>query len=392
MSKFKLTAIILITALITATVSVGGMYVALVGIPGLLSPRLLSGYNKLDYSLEVLREQFYQDFDFADMTDAAIAAAADSLGDPYTAYLTSDEWADFNEGLSGKYTGIGVTAAGTDDSEYIVVVAPFDGSPAEKAGIKPLDEILEVDGVPAYYKDFEAIMASIRGEKGTPVTLRVRHSDGTEQEMTIIRDVIYMQSVSHEMMGAIGYIRISAFDEQTGRDFRSALKDVTQNGAQGLILDLRSNGGGLVDACCEVADALLDGDVIVYTEDRQGRREYANATKGATQLPMTVLIDRGTASASEILAGALRDNDVAVVIGETSFGKGLIQTTIPFSDGSALKYTVQRYFTPGGSDINHVGIVPDVEVIIPDEDYATLTQENDPQLLKAIEIVNGLIQ
>ena len=252
------------------------------------------------------------------------------------------------------------------------------GSPADKAGVVPQDLILTVDG--ESYTDSEVMASAIRGKKGTKVTLMIYH-DGKEKEIELIRDTITVESVTWEMVDDnIGYIKISSFVENTGADFNNALQSVEGKQPKGLILDLRNNGGGLVDQCVEVADAFLDEGVVCYVEDKNGKSETYDAVDGKTAIPTVILINESSASASEILAAALKDNGFDIV-GTKSFGKGVIQTTIEMKDGSALKLTIMQYLSPDKHAIHEKGIKPTVKV---EDDDKT---EADEQLEKAEELL-----
>ncbi len=278
---------------------------------------------------------------------------------------------------TGNYSGVGITFSEDDDGNFQVLEVNA-GSPAEKAGVVEGDLILTVDG--QAYTNSEVMAAAIRGKKGTEVTLMLFH-DGKEKEVKMVRDDIVLQSVTWEMLdNSIGYIKISSFLNNTGADFKEALQAVEKNKAKGLILDLRNNGGGLVDQSVEVADELLDEGVVCYVEDKNGKTETYNAYDGKTKIPAVVLINESSASASEILAGALKDNGYEIV-GTKSFGKGVIQTTIEMDDGSALKLTIMQYLSPDKHVIHQKGIKPTVKV----EDKEKT--EADEQLEKAEELL-----
>ncbi len=346
-------------------------------------------FAKLNSVINALDDKFYQDIDVDAMLEGAIDGAVKSLGDPYTNYMNAEDWGEFNEMISGKYDGIGVYMYNKVDEDRIFII-PMDNSPAIDAGVQSLDKIISVNGVEVFAEDMDYALNNIRGKKGTTVTLVVqRKADDSIEELTITRDTIYMESVSSEVIDSNGYIRISSFDEQTHIDFRKHLNELLGQNITGLIIDLRSNGGGLVDTSTAIADMLLPDCVIVYTEDKYGKREYTKSKASMVDIPLVLLIDGGTASASEILAGALRDNGRATLVGETSFGKGLIQAPVIYGDGTALKITIQRYFTPSGEDINKSGINPDVEVIIPPENYPLQSRDDDTQLYKALEILKS---
>ncbi|MBR0456630.1 MAG: S41 family peptidase [Firmicutes bacterium] len=320
---------------------------------------------------------YLNEYDEKDLVDGAYAGYVSGLGDPYSEYMTKEDYESWMASATGNYSGVGITFSEDDDGNFQVLEVNA-GSPAEKAGVVEGDLILTVDG--QTYTNSEVMAAAIRGKKGTEVTLMLFH-DGKEKEVKMVRDDIVLQSVTWEMLdNSIGYIKISSFLNNTGADFKEALQAVEKNKAKGLILDLRNNGGGLVDQSVEVADELLDEGVVCYVEDKNGKTETYNAYDGKTKIPAVVLINESSASASEILAGALKDNGYEIV-GTKSFGKGVIQTTIEMDDGSALKLTIMQYLSPDKHVIHQKGIKPTVKV----EDKEKT--EADEQLEKAEELL-----
>ena len=241
------------------------------------------------------------------------------IGDPYSAYLNKQEYENLMIAASGEFEGIGVTVA-PDKNGYINVVAPIDDTPAFKAGIKSEDKIIAVDGVEYTGETIDAAVAAMRGKEGTEVTIQVLRGD-TTLEFTLKRAKIILQTVKSEILvGQIGYIRISSFEKHTAEDFRKALRNMEFNGVKGLIIDLRDNPGGLVDVCIEIADALMPEGIITYTEDRHGQRNYFTSDPGATEIPFVVMINGGSASASEIVAAAVKDSEPGKIVGTTSYG------------------------------------------------------------------------
>lgn len=320
---------------------------------------------------------YLNDYEEQDLIDGAYEGYVAGLGDPYSSYMTKEAYDSWMASATGNYSGVGITFSENEDGAFEVLeVNP--GSPADKAGVVPQDLLLSVDG--KTYTDSEVMASAIRGKKGTEVTLMIYH-DGEEKEIKLIRDKITLQSVTWEMLdGETGYIKISSFLENTGADFSKALSSVEAKGAKGLILDLRNNGGGLVDQCVEVADQFLDEGVVCYVEDKKGETETYDAVDGKTNIPTVVMINESSASASEILAGALKDNGFEIV-GTKSFGKGVIQTTLTMDDGSALKLTIMQYLSPDKHVIHEKGIKPTVKV--KDKEQT----EADEQLEKAEELL-----
>ena len=320
---------------------------------------------------------YLNDYKEQDLIDGAYEGYVAGLGDPYSSYMTKEAYDSWMASATGNYSGVGITFTENEDGAFEVLeVNP--GSPADKAGVVPQDMILSVDG--KTYTDSEVMASAIRGKKGTEVTLMIYH-DGKEKEIKLIRDKIILKSVTWEMLDdKTGYIKISSFLENTGEDFDKALKAVEAKNAKGLILDLRNNGGGLVDQCVEVADEFLDEGVVCYVEDKNGKTETYDAVDGKTNIPTVVLINESSASASEILAGALKDNGFEIV-GTKSFGKGVIQTTLTMNDGSALKLTIMQYLSPDKHVIHEKGIKPTVKVKDKED------TEEDEQLEKAEELL-----
>lgn len=297
------------------------------------------------------------------LIEGAIKGMFESLGDPYSVYMTKEEFKNFNESTKGSYGGIGVIVTKGEDG-YVTVVAPIEDTPGEKAGLKTNDKIIKVDDKDIMGIDLEEAVTLMKGKKGTEVTLTVMRDAVQEPKIfKIIREEIILKTVKNNMMeNDIGYIRISMFDEDTGSEFRKALDALKLEGMKGLILDLRQNPGGFINQCVEVADELLDEGLVVYTEDKAKKREDYKSKSGKLEVPFVVLIDGGSASASEIVSGAIKDRKAGLLIGTKTFGKGLVQSIEQLKDGSGMKLTTQKYYTPNGISINKIGIEPDIEV------------------------------
>ena len=319
----------------------------------------------------------WDDYDQKELTDNAYRGYVAGLGDKYSAYMTKEEYDSYQTSSLGTYSGIGVTFEMLDTGEYVIVAVTKD-SPASKAGLEPDDIILEVDG--KYYDNNDIMASKIRGEKGTEVTLTILHND-KEKKVTMIRDTINQDSVDHKMLdGSTGYIQISQFIETTGDDFEAALKDIEKQGADKLILDLRNNGGGLVDDAITVADQFLDEGVACYVKDRNGMTDQYKVADGKTDLETVVLVNQNSASASEILSAAMQDNGYQIV-GEKTFGKGIIQTSFVLPEGDALKLTILEYLSPKKHKVHEEGVTPDVKVKDKED------TEEDEQLEKAEDLL-----
>ena len=378
----KLLKVISITVIITSIVTFMATSSFFTYVLKAHSTASLPGSEKLFEVMNILDDKYYQDIDKNQAVEKAVGAMVSSLGDPYTTYMNKEEWTEFNTYITGTYSGVGLTVSGDKTDNKIVVISPFDGSPSDKAGIKAGDKIIKVNGEEVFADNIDTATSKMKGEKGTTVTLTVLKKDTKEVvDIVITRDEIKMQSVRSEMKGDIGYIRLSIFDTDTGNEFANHLEKMRNSGAKALIIDVRNNGGGVVSAVVQVAESLLKPDsMIFYTQDKHGKRQDFKTRGSGVDLPTVLLINEGSASASEILAGSLRDNKKATLVGNKSFGKGVVQQPVSLKDGSVVKVTVEKYFTPIGEDINKQGIKPDVEV--------NLVSEKDEQLQKAIEILN----
>jgi carboxyl-terminal processing protease len=317
-----------------------------------------------------------------DLLDGMKRGMTAAVGDPFTEYLTAEETTAFNESLNGTFEGIGAELG--KEGNFVIVVAPIKGTPADKAGIQPQDIIVEIDGESAADITISEAVNRIRGPKGEEVVLTIIR-DGQQLEVPIIRDTINIASVEWEQQGSIGIITISRFGDDTTELTRQAATELKEAGVTGIVLDMRGNPGGLLNTSVEVSSVWLPKGSTVLEEKRGG--EVIETFKTSTNpilagVPTVILINEGSASASEIVAGALRDNDVATIYGKTSFGKGSVQRLIPLSAGGSLKVTIARWFTPDGVSIDKEGITPDTEVELTAEDREA---DRDPQLDAAIQ-------
>lgn len=319
--------------------------------------------DKLLSLKEYIKTNYVEEAEDGKLIEGAIKGMFESLGDPYSAYMTKEEFINFNESTTGTYGGIGVIVSMGEEG-YVTVVAPIEDTPGEKAGLKTNDKIIKVDDKDIIGIDLEAAVALLKGQKGTRVKLTVMRENIKEpKEFNITREIIILKTVKSDMMeNDIGYIRISMFDEDTGSEFRKALEDLKSKNMKGLIVDLRQNPGGYITQCVEVADELLDEGLVVYTVDKSKKRENYKSGRDKVEVPFVVLIDEGSASASEILSGAVKDRKAGLLIGVKTFGKGLVQSIEQLRDGSGVKLTTQKYYTPSGISINKIGIQPDIEV------------------------------
>lgn len=340
---------------------------------------------------------YYEEYSEVELYDMVYDGMLMSLGDPYSDYFTPEEMTLFMESSSGTYEGIGVVVSYSEDGDEVMVVAPYEGAPGDQAGMRPGDIIKFVDGIDLYGMSLEEAVTYIKGEKNTPVVLTI-YRPSTEEtfDLTIIRDEITEETVFYEVLDdSVGYIRLTGFQEVTDEQFDAALDVLLEGeGIEGLIIDLRNNPGGSLDTVLNICDRILGEELIVYTENKYGdRKEYFSDAETYLDLPIVVLVNEYSASASEILSGALKDLGVGTLVGNTTFGKGLVQNIVPLEDGSAVKVTIARYYTPSGNYINEVGIEPDVEILLEDEAVYMFDTEHDEdvQLQKAIEVLGDII-
>ncbi len=323
------------------------------------------------------------------LKDGAVEGYVAALGDEYTQYIPSSEMESYTEEITGSFYGIGIYMIADDESGRIVVYDPIPGTPAEKAGIKRGDKIIRVDGKEYTSKELSDISKYIKGEQGTKVNLVIER-DGQELSFDIERAKINTNPITTEILKEnIGYIKIPSFDTDVAKNFKQKYQELQEKGARSLIIDLRNNGGGIVDEATEIADYILDkGSTIISTVDNKGNKKVTTSeNEPIINTKIIILVNENTASASEILACSLKDNNKATVIGTKTYGKGIIQTLFSLSDGSGLKITTAEYYTPNGETIHNVGVTPNIEVKIPDDvknPYA-LSNEEDSQLYKAIE-------
>ena len=383
-----------IVSFIAGMAVMGVIGVGINGVAGngaVSSSRLGERYEKIEKKLDTIDKtisDYYlnqEDIDLDQLEEGIYAGYVAGLDEAYTTYYTAEEFEDVMEASSGSYSGIGAYVSQNMNTGLITIVKPFEGSPAEKAGIQKEDILYKVEGEEVTGQDLTMVVARLKGEEGTMVNITIyRQSEDKYIDLSVERAVVNVPTVEHKMLdNNIGYIQIAEFEEVTAEQFKEAVSDLQEQGMEKLIFDLRDNGGGLLDSVCDVLDTILPKMMLVYTEDKDGnRREEWSEDDEAVDLPMAVLINGNTASASEIFTGALKDYDKAEIIGTTSYGKGIVQSIIPFSDGSALKVTSSKYYTPSGICIHGVGIEPDQTV-----EYDR-TLEYDNQLQAAIDYLN----
>mgnify|MGYP005887897703 FL=1 len=331
---------------------------------------------------------FLDDIDQEKMQDAVCKGMVNGLGDTYAAYYNEEEYQDMKEKTSGNYCGIGAVVSQSATDGAISIVQTIKGGPAEKAGMKSGDMIVEVDGISTQGMDLTALISKTKGDAGTKVKVTVLR-DGHQKKYTITRKEIHSQTVESRMLdNKIGYIAVSSFEEVTKQQFRDALKKLEKEGEKSLIIDLRNNGGGLLSTAVDMLDRLLPKGTLVYTKDKNGEKEIYSATdEESFDKPVAILVNENSASASEVFSGAMQDYKKAVLVGNTTFGKGIVQTVFDLPDGTALKLTTSKYYTPKGRNIHGTGLEPDISVAL---DETTYTQKKsgltiDNQMERAVE-------
>ena len=345
--------------------------------------------QKLNYLEELIDTEYLDEKDESSLREGLYAGLLAGLKDPYSTYYTAEQYKELNTSNEGSYVGIGAVLQ-KEDGGGAKVVQLYEGGPGEQAGLKTGDVIKAVDGTDVTEKETSDIASMVRDSDKDFVTLTIQREDEekTQNIKVEIRDV-EIQTVSHEMLGGdTGYIRISEFSEVTSDQYKKAFADLKDQGMKKLVVDLRDNPGGLLTAVCGVLRQILPEGLIVYTEDKNGKREEETCDgKNELTMPLAVLVNGNSASASEIFAGAVKDYGIGTIVGTTTYGKGVVQTIQPLTDGSAVKITIAKYFTPKGNDINKKGITPDVEAELSGDitDWAELTHEEDTQLQTALK-------
>lgn len=328
--------------------------------------------KKLDSKMTELQAYidkfFLDDIDQEKVQDSICKGMVDGLGDTYAAYYNEEEYKDMKEKTSGNYCGIGAYVSQSATDGAITIVQPIKDSPADKVGLKSGDIISEVDGKSVEGMDLTAVVSKMKGKAGTKVELTVLRDDH-QKKFTITREEIHSQTVAYEMLdGKIGYIQVSSFEEVTKQQFRDALDDLEKQGEKSLVIDLRNNGGGLLSTAVDMLDRLLPEGIVVYTKDKDGKKEvYRSTDKESFDKPIAILVNENSASASEVFSGAMQDYNKAVLVGTTTFGKGIVQTVFDLPDGTAIKLTTAKYYTPKGRNIHGTGLEPDITEALTDQ-------------------------
>ena len=373
----------------------GAIFVMTSGIHGLSAGSDLLDKNtraKIQSLAQYIQSNYYEDVDTEKLQEGLYSGLFDNL-DVYSQYYTADEAKQlFESNVSGTYCGIGASLQQDAETKTVTIMHVYDGSPAQESGLQEGDVIVSADNYDASSMDLTEFITHIRGEEGTKVHLVIARSGESENlEFDIVRKNLVLPTVTNQMLkNNTGYIQVTEFTEHTTEQFEDALQELQKQGMTSLIVDLRSNPGGMLTSVCDMLDDILPKGLLVYTEDRSGKRvDYKSTDDKSLDLPLAVLVNGYSASASEIFAGAIQDRKAGTIVGTTTYGKGVVQSILSLKDGSAFKLTTSRYFTPNGTCIQGIGITPDVEL-----DYeftgpegSSYSVDYDNQIQKALEIL-----
>ncbi len=347
--------------------------------------------KEIDFSLfwnvwDLVEQKYAGNIDYQKMLYGAISGTVNSLGDPYTVFMNPDEAAKFSDELKGVFEGIG-SEIGMKNNK-LIVIAPIKDSPAQKAGLLSGDQILKIDGQGTEGMSLSEAVAKIRGQKNTDVTLFInREGFSAPKEFKITRQVIEVKDITWEMkQGNIAYVKIRSFGEDSANQFKNIVPEIVAQNPKAIILDLRDNPGGYLDSSVDIASKFIPDGAIVYEQTKDGKKKpyNANGDAGLANYKLIVLVNKGSASASEILAGAIKDHNRGQLLGETTYGKGSVQDLDELKGGSAIRITIAHWLTPSGKSIDKQGINPDIEIKMTEQDY---NQSRDPQLDKALELL-----
>jgi carboxyl-terminal processing protease len=338
-------------------------------------------------TVRFVENQYDGEVDQQALINGSIDGMMKSLGDKYSVYLDEDKFRQLNNINTGTFGGIGVVMSFAEPG-HCRIMSVMENTPGQAAGLQDGDEVIAVEGMPVAELQPEEVVGKIRGVEGTQVVITIRRGGEADKDYTLTRSSIPIDTAAGDMVPdtEIGYIRIASFSENTGKEFKEALDKVRAQNARGLIIDLRANPGGLVTSCMEIANLVVPEGEVVSLIDKSGSRKVFNSSMSEAGLPIVVLIDGNSASASEILAGALKDRGAATLVGMKSYGKGSVQTILPLFRGDGIKLTVAKYYTPSGASIDGIGIQPDVEIAMPEN------PTEDVQLKRAIEVMQEKFQ
>lgn len=388
---YKIIMLVVLVAFITFLITSIGMYQHFSKNDKIT---IIGGNDEISTTLSkfkaIIDKEFLGEVDEEKLKEGAIKGYIEALDDPYTEYISKEEMKDYLEDATGNFVGIGIYMVKNTEADKIMVLSPIKGGPAEKAGILPGDLIISVNGEQYSAEDMTTASSKIKGEEGSKVEIEIlRGTETKKYELT--REHIKVNPVEGKVIqNNIGYIEFSSFDEGTAEDFKNKYQELEKQGIESLIIDLRNNGGGIVDEALKIADFILEKDqVILYEVDKNNKEEVEKSkNEPIIKMPVVILTNKNTASSSEILAGALKDNGKAKIVGTTTFGKGVIQKLMQLIDGSGLKITSEEYLTPNRTKINKIGIEPDEKVELPETvtNVLNVKEAEDTQLQKAIEL------
>lgn len=351
--------------------------------------------DKIEEINSYIDAYYYFDIEEEAQEEAIYDGIMAGLEDPYSVYYTAEEYADLQEETSGEYVGIGAVVT-QGENMAVTIVRPIPGSPAEEVGLKAEDIVVQVGDVEITDQDLQSVVDMIRGEDGTTIYIKIyRPSENEYMEFDVTRRKVENLTVYAEILeDNIGYIQVQQFYDNTDEEFIAAVKDMQSKNVKGIIVDVRDNPGGLLTSVVNMCDFIMEEGPILTTKDKNGRiiSKYDSTDEESLDIPMVVLVNGNSASASEIFAGALKDTGKAELVGTTTYGKGIVQSVIPLSDGTAIKITIAKYFTPAGNDIHQVGVEPDYIVELPEGmgSAVNVNREDDTQLEKAIDIISQM--
>lgn len=397
---YKVLMLIVVTAFVTFILTSIGFYQYYLNkgtdiLGGETSNNNSKVVKELEKIMTVIDKSFLGEIDENELIEGTIKGYVNGLGDKYTEYISKEDMEDYTNQIMGNYVGVGIYMIENEEENLIQVLSPIRESPAEKAGILPGDLITKVDGVEFTGDQMTAASNKIKGEAGTKVKIEILRGE-SKLEFELTRSEIHMNPITAKVIGQnkkLGYMEVLSFDDGTAEDFKNKFEQIKDQNLDGLIIDLRNNGGGLVTEALEIADYIIEkGNTLLITIDKNNKEEIEKAkNKPIVNVPVVILVNENTASASEILAGALRDNEKATIVGTKTYGKGVIQQLMKLNNGSGLKVTIEEYFTPKKNKINGVGIEPDEVIELPDtvENVLLVKEEEDTQLQKAIEILEN---
>ncbi|WP_312699973.1 S41 family peptidase [Sedimentibacter sp.] len=404
--KYILTIIVVVFVTAFLTLTLGNVFMVEMGNKVVISQEAYTKmkntyekYSKQESIMELAKREFLYEADEEKMLEGALEGTLKALGDPYTQFMNKEEFSALMQDTEGSYEGIGVYITESDDNR-IMVVSPIEDTPADKAGLKTGDKIIKINGTEYTASQIKQAVNVMKGMPGTSVTLTVQreNADGSKDvsDLVINREKIRIKTIKSSMLDDdIGYIRITTFDMQTAKDFEAAYTDLKSKGMKGLVVDLRYNPGGIIDATVDISDMFMGEGIITYTKTKAGDIKHFKSDSKAENIPIVLLINDGSASASEIMAGAMKDTGRATLIGTKTFGKGIVQSVQQFGNqGEGVKMTVSEYFTPNGVNIHGIGIEPDIEIELPEdaEGYGYEFYNTDNQLQKAVEVLKQKVE